>query len=465
MKRCYISRIGHWILSFMLLAVFAIPTFAADELPAPGSFRVDLPMDLYLIELQSKNRANIAFVHEDDFFLSLRTVPDTDYLRLVLAKDTKNDPYFASALIGERETLALEKTLRIDFVIAKDGQNSTITATLLPSNKVCASITIPWVFEGSATLAAFAEEANAPLTPLDVTSPNGVVQTTIPNGQTPKTPRQSPSIGLYIGVVALLLLLLTAVVLSQVFRKPIQTLADKSAAAMRELGKKIDLRSAMAKRIAPKKTPAPLGEPPIPAPSTIQMPLAEIAREIASAPEDVTLSGLVRAELSDIGALSSFTLQMDTGGIPNNLSSDALQSQSEIEIMNAYFSGKQKAIPAEYDMLTVGLSNRDVLLSTPMDTSPPPSFIHKKLGQMFSISQQSGNLYLHIDYFAYPTFLVQRALESVCLARIFDLVDTHGGRPALADVFQHKILEIIPAQTKREGDSFVLTRRGRIVVD
>jgi len=130
--------------------------------------------------------------------------------------------------------------------------------------------------------------------------------------------------------------------------------------------------------------------------------------------------------------------------------------------MNEYFLGRV-ALPAGGRFLTVGLRNRDALQQLG-GGSVRPLFAPNPRGQIFSLEEETGGLYLHVDYFAPPSFVLQSVLRSVCLECVFALEDRQGNPLRLENVLGHSILGAAPAQTARTEAGFIVTEKGRLVV-
>ena len=139
------------------------------------------------------------------------------------------------------------------------------------------------------------------------------------------------------------------------------------------------------------------------------------------------------------------------------------QARGEEERMNAYFLGKVFFTPLEHSFLTVGLRNRDALMQLDSEHTRP-LFAPNPRGQIFSLEEENGNLYLNISFFAPPCFVVQSVLRSVFIERVFALVDAHGLPVELEQVIGHAILGIVPARTMRTESGFILTEKGKLVI-
>jgi len=111
----------------------------------------------------------------------------------------------------------------------------------------------------------------------------------------------------------------------------------------------------------------------------------------------------------------------------------------------------------------VGLRNRDALQQLG-GGSVRPLFAPNAKGQIFSLEEKTGGLYLHVDYFAPPSFLLQPVLRSVCLECVFVLEDARGNPLRLENVLGHAVLGIIPAVTTRTESGFIVTEKGRLVI-
>jgi hypothetical protein len=179
---------------------------------------------------------------------------------------------------------------------------------------------------------------------------------------------------------------------------------------------------------------------------------AEIAAELT--PDRHTVSSLAGVELIPSESAGSLveTVSMD-GLLPatEDVAADAL---GEEDAISAFFLGKRPSVPPECGCITVGLRNRETLLGVyPGEGAPVPLFAPNPRGQVFSLSA-AGNLYLHIDYFAPPSFVVHSVLSNVCLDHIFRMEDAQGNPLRPEDVRNRKILEILPARTRKTADGY-----------
>lgn len=233
----------------------------------------------------------------------------------------------------------------------------------------------------------------------------------------------------------------------------------------------------------PRKTPAvPIApiEPPIrPAPvppimsaaaprASTALLEAETAEESAPelAPEPPAFSSsLAGVELIPAERAGSLVETVSMDGMLPASDDMAEAAPDETAILNAFFLGKRQSVPPVLGFITVGLRNRDILLGLPPGPeAPAPLFAPNLRGQVFSLSA-AGNLFLHIDYFAPPSFVVHSVLGNVCLEHVFDLVNTQGRGLRAEEVRNRKILEILPARTRKtEEGYFEVVEKGRLLI-
>ncbi|MDR3313519.1 MAG: hypothetical protein LBS96_03570 [Oscillospiraceae bacterium] len=179
---------------------------------------------------------------------------------------------------------------------------------------------------------------------------------------------------------------------------------------------------------------------------------AETAAELA--PERIAVSSLAGVELIPAESAGSLVETVSMDGLLPAAEDAAEEPPEEMAAMNAFFLGKRQSVPPSFGFTTVGLRNREHLLGVaPGAGAPAPLFVPNPRGQVFSLSA-AGNLYLHIDYFAPPSFVVHSVLSNVCLEHVFRLEDAQGRPLRAEDVRNRKILAILPAHTAKTADGY-----------
>ncbi|MDR0531902.1 MAG: hypothetical protein LBG83_07560 [Oscillospiraceae bacterium] len=401
-----------------LLLLAAAPWAAAA--PAEG-FALRAPLDVLLERLGRSKSVELLELAEGEHLLTLTKLSGEDGERWVRAGVTKNDYFYGACVLGTFEELEGQETLlvRVQF-----GAGETrLTFFTAPDYKQRAAISLPMPLLGTATLSMFAAENGA------VTEPYAEPETTTAAtaasaGQ--KKPHAQPGPGPYLLVFGLLALILLALALGNLyhrrFRAKRQTLAPQGEAAKPEQ-----------QAIEPMDE---LREPPQPQEQDTK-PFAPVGLKVV-AEQDTLVRRII----------------MQTQPEPPP------ERPGEEEAMRAYFLGCAPK-PGWLRFLSVGLRNRDALL---LGSGARPLFAPNPRGQMFSLEEDSGNLYLHADYFAPPSFVLQSTLRSVCLDQFFRCVDETGEAIVFDDCVNRAIVDIAPARTARTEAGFIVTEPGELVV-
>lgn len=504
--------------ALLLCLAMALPLGALAPAAAPatdGNFQAEFPKAAYFPNLEKNNRAKLLWLDEQKFTLSLSrvTTEGEPWVRALLT--TEDDTFIAAVLLGSLESLGEEEKLRIDFVRSRKNDATTIAFTALPAERLVATMQFPKIFEGEASLTgtAFNDGARLLFTdqPAAATPTPTPGTTTVHSGAADEA--QPRGRALYFVLALILILLLAALVCATLFRKQVAEFAAplrakaapslakgkarlqetsrhvatrtkalaaaaaaKSGPALRSLRQKLRPVAAERDKASASDMQAQAGKPEQPARAvaaaapgaTQRIPPQREFMEPAAEPASgrVAISSLAGVELIPAASAGSLvqTVSMD-GLLPaaDEVASD--ETPDETAILNAFFAGKRQSVPPGLGFVTVGLRNRDALLGVmPGPNAPAPLFAPNPRGQVFSLSA-AGNLFLHIDYFAPPSFVAHSVLSNVCLEHTFLLENERGDILDAAEVRNRKILAIIPARTRKTEEGYYeVVEKGRLLI-
>ena len=415
----------------IVLILCACPLAAAQG----GGWRAEIPLEglpARLDRVDSGKTLDLIAVADGEYTLAL--VPlrmgGKSWVRAVLTKGTG---FFGMCMLATREEFGKMEALAVD--IAGGG---VLCFSVLPEGEPLAAFDIPLDLEGECRLLPLAQSQGVTITPVDAPAPGE--PSTLPADASAAQPGHAdgpPPLRLPLSTYALALLavaaLLAALVFGNIHRRRIVALAMR-------------LKEMAAVLRAKKPARVKVSEPPAPRQDTREMP------RIAQGPY---LPGLRLAQPGEDALVRQITMRTAWEA--------AAESTPETmpEQINDYFRGRG-ALPAGGRFRTVGLRNRDALQQ--LGGGVRPLFGPNPRGQIFSLEEETGGLYLHVDYFAPPSFLLQPVLRSVCLECVFALEDARGNPLRLENVLGHAILGIAPARTAYTQSGFIVTERGRLVI-
>ncbi|MCL2105550.1 MAG: hypothetical protein FWH26_00545 [Oscillospiraceae bacterium] len=481
------------VLFLFSIAAFAETTTAAETRPeedslSGGSFQLTVPLEACLDALADRRRVDLVVAADKRYMLALNKVSDgaETLIRFVVASNDDNDYFYAAVVVDTTGALRQQDTLQLDVVRSQQGNSTTFALTTKPDDIQRAAVSARLQMAGETALTGFSQDSGAKLQ--QVRAVGGTPATPAgPGGPSQSAEDGKPSrAGIYVIVILLILFILAGLLLWHLFRDKIRmTLAPVAlqAGPLLEKGRQARERLWPGRARSPQKTvPEPERKPePESARAIAEAPLAEsaprqVTRQLpkaAPAPREAapptgtpamvsTLAGVELIPPEECGALLD-QVSMD-GLLPIGGSAEE-SAEPEEAVMNAYFLGKRSSAPLEFSFATVGLRNRDILRgAAPESSSPRPCFAANDRGQVFSLAEGSGNLYLHIEYFAPPSFVVQSVLGSECLEHIFALEDVQGNPLRLEDVRNRKIIGIQPARTEQTGMGFAVTKKGTLII-
>jgi hypothetical protein len=417
---------------FLLLALL----FGFAPLPraaAQDGFVTQIPMAACLEKLA--NRENVALLElgEGEYTLQLNRLRDGNarWLRMVVARDNY---YYGACVLGNFDQLETLETLLVEAVFQQSRAEFIFTTA--PDNLRRGAVTLPLALGGVPTLSPFATEQALVLQPRVAPEPT----TTAAATQSTALPQAKKHIWPYVLALVALLAALAVFIAGRVFGY--QRAAAFWTQAKGMIGK---IRKNLPQR-------------PI-AVSSEQPKLGPAAKQSAH-PEQDTL------EMAAVSGVA-LTLELQQSSLLRRiLMRDqpvvaAPSPQEEESAMRAYFRGRPGGRLPQYQFLTVGLRNRDALLRLDGEGAKA-LFAPNPKGQLFSLEEGSGNLYLHVEYFAPPSFVMQSVLSSVCLDKIFDCFDVNGNPLLPEDVLGRAIEDIAPARTVRTEAGFMVTEKGRL---
>ena len=460
------------ILSAILALGLACLLFSAPFAQERESYVMRLPLGASLESLaQDKTLPLLAF-DGSDYTLALTRLDDNGvrWVRVVLARGTF---FYGACTLGAWEQLEGLEALQIDALFQPGRVEFAFTS--LPDKQRRGALAMPM----EPGLPALSEAAQA--RGIDLVR---AAEENEPADQEEQAAPEKPAVGAgpYLLVLGLLVFLLAALILGQMFgRRWLLELRERFwqlvhlLRSLRKSGPRSRRPAALPPHIAQDyAADAPDNDPMWIAAETPalggyarQSPIVAVkpqVREPALEPEGApafaeALAGatVLPAPPTEQNTLLRRILMKEEETPP--------PAENQEEAMRAFFLGRggRGARLPRCHFLTVGLSNREALLQLGGE-SVRPLFAPNPRGQLFSLEEESGNLYLHVEYFAPPSFVLQSVLLQVCLERIFDCVDGDGNSIPPEEAVNHSIADIVPARTVRTEAGFIITEKGKLVI-
>ncbi|MDR1733651.1 MAG: hypothetical protein LBR73_02070 [Oscillospiraceae bacterium] len=446
------KRVGKFFLSFVFLLLLVlggvVSAVAAASAPLEGEagLVVTVPLKDAITAAKSK-RTNLFTLSDKNYAFALNTVKDDDgntWLRAVIAQ---GDSFYGAIMVNRVDLLMDAVSLEVTVKPPTSKGTTDFLLRTLPDEREV-SLTLPLRFDGLAHLAAFTDEIGGSMKSLDGNTEMeattaaalevgaGAVETTVRPAVTTKT---------YIAVYALLFGMLALLVLGQVFRLQLRTAAAAVSGAVLRGGVRFAVRIRNEWAAATGRAPS-LSHPAALAPDA----------EDASVP------------LLYIDALELLEIipQSEAGSVDETVTLTLPSAAPEdipplCEQINAVYTGSRKPTQVQGNLVTVALRNREALGSS---EEAVPLFSPNPRGQIISLAPAAGELYLHVQAFAFPACTVQQVLQSVYLPRLFDLEDKHGNPIGMPEATGRQILHLAPAKTKVTAAGYLLAAKGRITV-
>ena len=459
-------RLYHWVLVVVLAAAVCLPLAFFSNAAAEDGFVMQVPVADSMEELRKNKRLDLLEFSGEEYTLSFRRMDD-DGLRWVRLVIARGDTFYGTITLGTWEQLQDLGSLRIEADFQPNRAEFEVTS--LPDNSRRGSIALPMSLGGVPLLSEDSEAMEIALEPRVTEEEQAAAEeeeaaAAAQQEEPPAPKREKVGAGPYAAALILLVLVLAALVLGQMFgRKWRLALRDRTQMLM------VLLKGLRARKRLPEEQAAalPPSQPKNEFTSDSEYDSTQILMNSSELPR-MEPSGVERDD-SQKSAFAGITVM--PAPAQNSLlrrilmreeAEAELPSQEEQEkLMQEFFVGHAR-LP-RYRFLTVGLNNRDTLQQLGSE-SVRPLFAPNPRGQLFSIEEESGNLYLHVEYFAPPSFVMQSVLRSVCLDRMFDCVDGNGGPVVPEDAVNHAIASIVPAKTTRTEAGFILTEKGTLVV-
>ena len=423
-------KILAFISTAVVLALCACPLAAAQE----GGWRVEIPLEglpARLDRVDSGKTLDLIAVADGSYTFALvpLRMEGKSWVRAVLTKGTG---FFGMCMLATREAFGKMEALAVD--IAADG---VLRFSALPEGEPLAAFEVPLNLEGECRLLPLAQSQGVTITPVDAPSPDNpdalpADASAAEDGEGGPPPLRLPT-GTYALALLAVIALLAALVLGYMHRRRIKALTARV--------KKIAIALRTKKPVRVKKS-----EPSAPMEDTREIP------RIAQGPY---LPGLRVVKPGEDALVRQITMRTAWEAAVETAPGIAPEQVSD------YFLGRG-GLPAGGRFRTVGLRNREALQQ--LGGGVRPLFGPNPRGQIFSLEEETGDLYLHVDYFAPPSFLLQPVLRSVCLECVFALEDARGNPLRLENVLGHAILGIVPARTAYTQSGFIVTERGRLVI-
>ena len=446
-------RFYHRLLVLAIALAFALPF--APAVAAREGFVLQVPLAASLEQLAKNKTLPLLEFAGGEYSLALSRLDDNGmrWVRIVVAR---GNFFYGACTLGVWEQLEGLETLRVDAVFQQNRAEFAFTSQ--PDKQRRGALAMPMSLGGAPALSAFSEEQGVSLQLRD--GEEEAAQTEAGNSSPAK--REGVGAGPYIVALGLLVFLLAALILGQLFgRKWLLELRERSRQLRRLLrGYRVNRVKARERVIAlPPHPHDPVPESdsahPLMDTSEFEAHPRGTARQDASGqqPREPALAGARVMPAPAQNTLLRRILMREEAPAP--------PPEQQEEAMRAFFLGRAR-LP-RYQFLTVGLSNRDALLQLGGE-SIRPLFAPNPRGQLFSLEEDSGNLYLHVDYFAPPSFVLQSVLRSVCLERIFTCIDANGRLISLEEAANHSIADITPARTVRTEAGFIVTDKGMLMI-
>ena len=441
-------RVWAWWLAAVLIIFCAYPLVVAEDAHDAIGWRVSIPMAGMAARLDNTNSGgtvDLLALADGGYTLSLMPLRagGKSWVRALLSTGSS---FFGLCLLGTRGEIAALDTLYLDIDLTPEGASMRFRAQ--PEGSPLAAMELPLDLSGECKLLPLAQSQGVTATPVEAPPPDDAPPAQ-PVDATPSGPADAgPSPlrlhpGVYILALAVTALALAALVLGTIYRKRIAALALLFRKRSVELWHGWTARYEAWKSSRSRPSPAP-------------KKVREDTREIPRVVEGPHLPGLRVTEMRESSLVRQITMRTawETAGEP---SPDSTPAQ-----LNEYFLGRAP-LPGAGRFLTVGLRNRDALQQLG-GGSVRPLFAPNPRGQIFSLEEDGGGLYLHVDFFAPPSFVLQSVLRSVCLECVFALEDARGNPLRLENVLGHGILGIAPALTARTESGFIVTQKGKLII-
>jgi len=425
-----------------LVLLCASPLAAAEE-AAAGGYRVDIPVAGLQARLDTANSGStvdLLALADGKYTLAMSPLRmgGERYVRAVLMQGSG---FFGLCLLGKASAFAGVKSLCVEIELLPES--ALLRFSALPGGQFLAAMELAVDLAGEYRLLPVGQTQGVTVTAVEAPPPSdGPAAQPADATASPQDGLDGPeALKLHPGIYALALLitaiLLAALVLGKLHWRRIKRLGLGLWAG-------IDTHSrALLEKINEKreKPPVPKEEAPE-APGEAVEPLPGL--RVTDTRGDALVRQITMRTAWEAAAEEKPTLE------------------SYVTQMNGFFLGRAP-LPGGGKFLTVGLRNRDALQQLG-GGSVRPLFAPNPKGQIFSLEEESGGLYLHADYFAPPSFVLQSVLRSVCLECVFFLEDAQGEPLRLENVLGHSILGIVPALTARTEAGYILTRKGTLVI-
>lgn len=423
------------------------PLAAAEEDAALAGYRVQIPLTKQLTRLDdisSGKTEDLVALADGAYTLALTPLKANQevWVRAVL---TKGDGFFGLCVLGSRSELETVSTLTAEIMIY--SEHCAVTFYAVPGERLLAEMELPLALEGEYRLLPTAQSQGITITQLDALPVAGQPEGTPADPVQPSVPARQEVYRLSPGVYALALLcfaaVLAALIFGQIYRRQIMAFLLRAKAWTLQLVHRVAGLFAKEEHAEPERDPA-------------LARLMESTQEIPRVIEGDHLPGLWVTDEAG-GPLVKQVVMREAWETAEESAPQEVPAR-----VNAYFL-ERTLLPAQCRFLTVGLCNRDALQQLGGD-AVRALFAPNPKGQIFSREEETGGLYLHVDYFAAPSFVVQPVLRSVCLESVFALEDKRGTRLRLEQVLGHAILHIDPAQTMRTDAGYIVTQKGRLII-
>jgi len=434
------------------VAALAIALALAPAAAAQEGFVMQVPLAASLEQLAENRTLPLLEFAGGEYALSLSRLDDNGlrWVRMVVAR---GNYFYGACTLGVWEQLEGLEALRVDAVFQQNRAEFAFTSQ--PDKQRRGALAMPMSLGGNPALSAFSEGHGIALV---YQTGEDDAASAEPGNQLPAK-RDGVGAGPYILALGLLVFLLAALILGQLFgRKWLLGLRERRRQLLRLLRNYLKNRAKTRERVIALPPPRIYEHdetPPLMDTSEFRAHPRGAADQDASGPQprEPALVGATIVPAAAQNTLLRRILMREEAPPP--------PPEQQEDAMRAFFRGRAR-LP-RYQFLTVGLSNRDALLQLGGE-SVRPLFAPNPRGQLFSLEEESGNLYLHVDYFAPPSFVLQSVLRSVCLERIFTCVDVNGRSILLEEATNRSIAEITPARTVRTEAGFIVTEKGMLMI-
>ena len=443
-------RVWAWAAILTVMILCACPPAAAEE--APVGWHVEIPvkgLPERMDKVGSGKTVGLLALADGGFTLSLMPlrVSGGSWVRVLL---TKGDSYIGLCLLGTRSEFAALEAVTLDIGLQQGG--AVLRFSAQPGERPLASMELPVDLAGECGLLPAAQTQGVTVTPVEAPA-SADDPLTQPADAAPAQPEGPAPLRLPPGTYALALLVtalvLAALVFGNIYWRRIAALALRVKKMAVALWASVYARIqviAHALRNREKKPPR------------ARAPKEKYEIPRTEAPERTRLPGLRVMDTQGDALVRQITMRTAWETAAESPPPGDIQAR-----MNDYFLGRAP-LPGGGRFLTVGLRNRDALQQLG-GGSVRPLFAPNPRGQIFSLEENTGGLYLHADYFAPPSFVLQSVLRSVCLECVFTLEDRQGNPLRLEYVLGYAIAGIEPARTARTEAGFIVTEKGKLVID